>query len=214
MSEPSPQLSESITVDRIMNALRNCYDPEIPVNIVDLGLIYNIAIIDDTVKVRMTLTTQGCPAHAYLMHQVESEITKIPGVKKAEVDIVWEPPWTPERMSAEAKQRLQSAQEPVTIEFNRTTYKPKKRGHIAKNPDGKVVLINEANNRYLGNDDIAVLWEKSDGEKTVDEIVVEMARSKNLSPVEVRDQLLEMVTQLISIGLLHPEQSMTLPLHS
>jgi metal-sulfur cluster biosynthetic enzyme len=197
-----------------MNALRNCYDPEIPVNIVDLGLIYNIAIVDDTVKVRMTLTTQGCPAHAYLMRQVQSEIEKIPGVKTADVQIVWEPAWTPDRISVEAKKRLEAAQEPVTIEFNRSTFKPRKKGHIAKNPsDGKVILINETNQRYLGNDDIATIWDKSTGDKTVDEIVLDMAHEKNLSPVEIRDQMLEMISQLISIGLLHPEEVTILPLH-
>jgi len=106
-------VAESLTVDGIMNALRNCYDPEIPVNIVDLGLVYGVAIDNDNVKVRMTLTTIGCPAHAYLMNQVQTEIEKIPGVKKAEVEIVWEPPWTPDKMSPEAKKRLEAAQEPV-----------------------------------------------------------------------------------------------------
>ena len=207
-------MAEMLSVDRVMNALRNCYDPEIPVNIVDLGLIYNIAIVDDTVKVRMTLTTQGCPAHAYLMRQVQSEIEKIPGVKTADVQIVWEPAWTPDRISVEAKKRLEAAQEPVTIEFNRSTFKPRKKGHIAKNPsDGKVILINETNQRYLGNDDIATIWDKSTGDKTVDEIVLDMAHEKNLSPVEIRDQMLEMISQLISIGLLHPEEVTILPLH-
>src|SRR5947209_1617677 len=99
-------MAESLTVDGVMNALRNCYDPEIPVNIVDLGLVYGVAIDNDNVKVRMTLTTIGCPAHSYLMNQVQTEIEKIPGVKKAEVEIVWEPPWTPDKMSPEAKKRL------------------------------------------------------------------------------------------------------------
>ncbi len=207
-------MSDPLNVDKVMNALRNCYDPEIPVNIVDLGLVYNVAVDDDIVKVRMTLTTMGCPAHAYLMHQVQTEVEKIPGVKKAEVEIVWDPPWTPDKMSPEAKKRLETQQEPVTIEYNPATYKPRKKGHIAKNPDGKIVLINEANARYLGSDDIASLWEKSNGEKTIDEITTEIAREKNLSPVEIHDQILEVVTQLIAIGLLHPEESITLPLHS
>ncbi len=205
-------MAEELSVDRVMNALRNCYDPEIPVNIVDLGLIYNIAIDNDSVKVRMTLTTMGCPAHAYLMQQVQSEVEKIPGVKKAEVDIVWDPPWTPDKMSPEAKQRLQAAQEPVTVEFNPSSFKPRKKGHVAKNPDGKVVLINETNSRYLGSDDIANLWEKSNGDKTIDELTAEIAKEKNLSRVEIRDQVLEVITQLISIGLLHPEESIVLPL--
>src|SRR6266480_4041403 len=191
-------MAESLTVDGVMNALRNCYDPEIPVNIVDLGLVYGVAIDDDSVKVRMTLTTIGCPAHAYLMNQVQTEIEKIPGVKKAEVEIVWEPPWTPDKMSPEAKKRLEAAQEPVTIEFNPSTFKPRKKGHIAKNPDGKIVLINEANSRYLGSDDITT----------------DIATEKNLSPTEIRVQVLESITQLITIGLVHPEESITLPLHT
>jgi metal-sulfur cluster biosynthetic enzyme len=196
-----------------MTALRNCYDPEIPVNIVDLGLIYNIAIDKDNVKVRMTLTTMGCPAHAYLMHQVQTEIEKIPGVKKAEVEIVWDPPWTPDKMNPEARKRLESDRAEATIEFNPATFKPKKKGHIAKNPDGTIVLINEANTRYLGSEDIADLWERSIGERTLDEIIVDIANGKHLSPTDVRMQILESVTQLIAIGLLRPEDAIVLPLH-
>ena len=196
-----------------MNALRNCYDPEIPVNIVDLGLVYNVAIDEDSVKVRMTLTTMGCPAHAYLMHQVQTEIEKIPGVKKAEVEIVWDPPWTPDKMNPEARKRLEAGEEPVTIEFNPATFKPKKKGHIAKTPDGKIVLINEANARYLGSDDIANLWERSNGEKTLEEVIVGIAGEKKLAPTEIRNQVLEVVTQLITIGLLRPEEALVLPLH-
>ena len=206
-------MAETLTVDGVMNALRNCYDPEIPVNIVDLGLVYNVAIDEDNVKVRMTLTTMGCPAHAYLMHQVQTEIEKIPGVKKAEVEIVWDPPWTPDKMNPEARKRLEAGQEPVTIEFNPATFKPKKKGHIAKTPDGKIVLINEANARYLGSDDIANLWEKSNGDKTLEEVIVDIAEEKKLAPSEIRNQVLEVVTQLITIGLLRPEEALVLPLH-
>lgn len=206
-------MAESVTVDGVMDALRNCYDPEIPVNIVELGLVYGVAIDQDNVKVRMTLTTMGCPAHAYLMNQVQTEIQKIPGVKSAEVEIVWDPPWTPDKMSPEAKKRLEQNQEPIAIEFNPSTFKPRKKGHIAKNPDGRVVLINEANLRYLGSEDIANLWEKSNGEKTIDELIAEIASEKKLDPSEIRSQVLEVVTQLITIGLLHPEESVILPLH-
>ena len=205
-------MAEPVTVDGVMNALRNCYDPEIPVNIVDLGLIYRVAVEDDNVKVKMTLTTVGCPAHAYLMHQVQTEIEKLPGVKSADVEIVWEPPWTPDKMNPEARKKLEAARDSVTIEFNPSTFKPRKKGHIAKSDDGKIVLINEANDRYLGNRDIANIWEKSNGEKTIDEVTADIAIEKNLAPTEIRAEILEAVTQLITIGMLHPEESVILPL--
>src|SRR5438034_9859379 len=111
-------MAESLTVDGVMNALRNCYDPEIPVNIVDLGLVYNVAIDEDNVKVRMTLTTMGCPAHAYLMHQVQTEIEQIPGVKKAEVESVWNRPWTNDKMNHEARKQQEAANKTVPNEHN------------------------------------------------------------------------------------------------
>ena len=85
-------MTEELSVDRIIDALRNCYDPEIPVNIIDLGLVYNVAIENNDVKVEMTLTAMGCPASSYLSHQVKELIEKIPGVRHAEVEIVWDPP--------------------------------------------------------------------------------------------------------------------------
>src|SRR5256712_8453051 len=128
-----------------MDVLRNCYDPEIPVNIVDLGLVYGVAIESDTVKVRMTLTAMGCPASAYLSHQVKELIEKIPGVRHADVDIVWDPPWTPAKTRAPARERLQANHEPVTMEFDPASFKLRKKGHIAKNPEGTIALMNEPN---------------------------------------------------------------------
>src|SRR6266581_3439226 len=127
-----------------MDVLRNCYDPEIPVNIVDLGLVYGVAIDNDTVKVRMTLTAMGCPASAYLSHQVKELIEKIPGVRHADVDIV---------------------------------------------------------------------WDKSDGSKTIDELTAELSVEKKVSPTEIRMQILEVITQLVAIRLIAPEGAMVLPLH-
>jgi metal-sulfur cluster biosynthetic enzyme len=196
-----------------MDALRNCYDPEIPVNIVDLGLVYDVTINNHNVKVQMTLTAMGCPASAYLSHQVKELIEKIPGVVSAEVDIVWDPPWTPDKMSAAARERLHSNEEQVSIEFDPASFRPRKRGHIAKNPDGTIVLINESNSRYLGNGDIASLWEKSSGQKTVDELTAEVASEKGVSPSEIQMQVLEIVTQLVVIGLLAHEDTVVLPLH-
>ncbi len=96
----------SLNEDQIYTALRDCYDPEIPVNVVDLGLIYDVKIIDDWVGIKMTLTTPGCGMSGMIAQNVRNRILALAGVKEADVRIVWEPAWTPERMSADARKRL------------------------------------------------------------------------------------------------------------
>src|SRR5436309_12894483 len=81
----SQSLSEELSVGLVMDVLRNCYDPEIPVNIVDLGLVYGVTIDNGTVNVRMTLTAMGCPASAYLSRQVKALIEQTPGLDRAGV---------------------------------------------------------------------------------------------------------------------------------
>jgi metal-sulfur cluster biosynthetic enzyme len=100
------QLSTSTTEDQVYTALRECYDPEIPVNVVDLGLIYEVKIIEDWVGIKMTLTTPGCGMSGMIAQSVKNRVMALPGVKEADVRIVWEPAWTPERMSPEARKRL------------------------------------------------------------------------------------------------------------
>ncbi|MGB9074937.1 MAG: metal-sulfur cluster assembly factor [Terriglobales bacterium] len=101
----------SLTQEDVLSALKQCYDPEIPVNIVDLGLIYDIRLepapgSQQDVVVNMTLTAQGCPAHVMISDQVKSRIEQLPGVRAATVKVVWDPPWTPERLSADARKQL------------------------------------------------------------------------------------------------------------
>jgi FeS assembly SUF system protein len=88
-------------------ALSSIFDPEIPVNIYELGLIYDVDIsVDGTVKVQMTLTAPGCPEALTLPVEVERKVAALPGVKGVQVDVVWDPPWGPERMSEAAKLQL------------------------------------------------------------------------------------------------------------
>ena len=106
----------AITEEDVLSALKSCYDPEIPVNIVDLGLIYKVgfanAPVDDPkeakqdVTVEMTLTAQGCPEHVNISAQVKSRVEQLPGVSNCTVNVVWTPPWTPERLSPDAKKQL------------------------------------------------------------------------------------------------------------
>lgn len=100
-----------VTQDEVLSALKQCYDPEIPVNIVDLGLIYDVRFAsapDDKqdVTVEMTLTAQGCPAHVQISDQVRARLELLPGIRTANVNIVWTPAWTPERLSADARKQL------------------------------------------------------------------------------------------------------------
>ena len=90
--------------DDIISALKTVYDPEIPADIYELGLIYKVDIQDDrSVAIEMTLTTPNCPAAEELPTMVENAVASIPGVGKVDVQIVWEPSWTPDRMSDEAR---------------------------------------------------------------------------------------------------------------
>jgi len=101
----------ALTEDEVLSALKQCYDPEIPVNIVDLGLIYGVHFEDapeekQDVTVEMTLTAQGCPSHVQIGEQVKARVEQMPGVRNAIVNVVWNPPWSPERLSPDARRQL------------------------------------------------------------------------------------------------------------
>ncbi|MBE3553244.1 MAG: DUF59 domain-containing protein [Kyrpidia tusciae] len=96
-----------IDQDILREALKMVLDPEIGINVVDLGLIYGIEEPEKgVVLIRMTMTTPGCPAHTSLSEAVRRAAARVPGVEKAVVEVVWDPPWTPERLSEAARARL------------------------------------------------------------------------------------------------------------
>ena len=95
-----------IDSEAVLEALRQCYDPEIPVNVVDLGLIYQIRIEGDAVSVLMTLTAIGCPVAPEVMAEVQGRVKEVEGVTSCEVDLTFEPMWTPERMTEDARWEL------------------------------------------------------------------------------------------------------------
>jgi FeS assembly SUF system protein len=90
----------------VIEALKDIYDPEIPVNIYDLGLIYGVDVNEGHVLVTMTLTTPHCPVAESMPGEVEMRVGAVPGVGDAEVNLVWDPPWDPQKMSDEAKLEL------------------------------------------------------------------------------------------------------------
>jgi|SRR5208282_4027527 len=115
-----------VTEQDVLSALKSCYDPEIPVNIVDLGLIYTVSFAPvpadapdeakqdqarqdpgkQDVTIDMTLTSPGCPEHVNISAQVISRLEQLPGIRNAAVNVVWTPPWSPERLSPDARKQL------------------------------------------------------------------------------------------------------------
>lgn len=108
-SKPSPERLAEVEAlgDKIVEAIKTCYDPEIPVNIYELGLIYKIDVEDDnTVMVDMTLTSPHCPVAESLPNEVADKVKTVDGVRDCTVTIVWEPTWTPSMMSEDAQLEL------------------------------------------------------------------------------------------------------------
>jgi metal-sulfur cluster biosynthetic enzyme len=95
-----------LTQEEVYDVLRTCYDPEIPVNIVDLGLVYGVEIIDQKIDVKMTLTARGCSMGGYIASEAEQKLLELTGVEEAKVEVVWDPPWDPSMMSPEARRTL------------------------------------------------------------------------------------------------------------
>ena len=92
--------------EKIIEEIKKIYDPEIPVNIYELGLIYNVSVQDKNVSVKMTLTTPNCPVAESLPKEVKDSIMNVEGVEKVELDLVWDPPWDKSMMSEAAKLEL------------------------------------------------------------------------------------------------------------
>jgi metal-sulfur cluster biosynthetic enzyme len=105
-----------LSEEDVLNALRDCYDPEIPVNIVDLGLIYQVTVTPDPnsrpafpryrVAITMTMTSQGCPSHVQIIEHAQNRLAGIREISATDVNLVWEPAWTPDRISQKAREQL------------------------------------------------------------------------------------------------------------
>lgn len=103
----SNALQMFLTEELVYAALKEVIDPELGLNIVDLGLVYEVAIADGAVTVVMTLTTPGCPMHASFGSEIEATLWRaLPGLESLDIQLVWEPPWTPEMLTAEGRAEL------------------------------------------------------------------------------------------------------------
>jgi metal-sulfur cluster biosynthetic enzyme len=96
-----------LTKDDILKALSEVYDPEIPINIVDMGLIYKVEVDpENNVEIDMTMTTRGCPMHSMITYQAQKRLEGIEGAGKVKVNLVWNPPWTPEMISPKIREQI------------------------------------------------------------------------------------------------------------
>ena len=99
------------TIDQLYSELRQVFDPEIPVNIIDLGLVYDVTVEGEVCNVKMTLTSQSCPEARTIPEVMKRRINAIKGVTGTQIEIVWDPPWSPQRISPEGRAQLGIDQE-------------------------------------------------------------------------------------------------------
>ena len=158
--------SQIVTKDQVYSQLKKCMDPEIPVNIVDLGLIYGVTVNEKNhVEITMTMTTKGCPLHNTLVSDVKRNLEKIDGIGDINVDIVWDPPWTIEKMDPQARERLGFGKPKLRFQIDYETAKPQKQGLFSKAEDGSFILINNDKKTFMVNDAIVKFWDSCDSDK-------------------------------------------------
>jgi len=194
----------TVTKDQVRDSLKQCMDPEIPLSIVDLGLIYGIDVSENNdVNIKMTMTTKGCPLHETMVDDVKRYTRKVIGVNNVNVDIVWDPPWSMDRMSPEAKSMMKNMgvkNTPAPIDYEIAT--PQGVGSLANQEDGSVVLANEHDQGFMVNQAIIDFWRSCNGQRKVTELVDLFAQRTGLQRNQVEKEVMQLIKQLHDGGLL------------
>lgn len=195
----------AVTSEAVESSLKQCMDPEVPLNIVEMGLIYGIDVKDNNdVDIKMTMTTQGCPLHETLVQDVTRYAKKVPGVNNVNVEIVWDPPWSMDKMSDEAKSKIKNmgAGESTPAPINYETAMPQGVGKLVKQEDGSLVLANEHEQGFMVNQAIVDFWKSCNGQRKVTELVEMFAKQTGLQRNQVEKEVLQLISQLRDGGLL------------
>lgn len=194
----------TVSPDQVRESLTKCMDPEVPLNIVEMGLVYGIDITpSNDVNIKMTLTTQGCPLHQTLVQDVTRYVKKVPGVNDVKVDIVWNPPWTMDKMSEVAKAKLKSfssTNTPAPIDYE--TALPQGVGSVIQQEDGGMVLANEHNQGFMVNQAIIDFWRSCNGQRKITELVDIFAQKTGLQRSQVEKEVIQLIGQLRDGGLI------------
>jgi len=195
----------TVTPGAVRDSLKQCMDPEVPINIVDMGLIYGIDVVENNdVNIKMTMTTQGCPLHETLVSDVTRYAKKVPGVNNVKVNIVWDPPWSMDKMSDEGKAVLKNMgpglSTPAPIDYE--TAMPQGVGNLVKQEDGSIVLANEHEQGFMVNQAIIDFWKSCNGQRKITELVDIFAQQTGLQRNQVEKEVMQLVQQLSDGGLL------------
>ncbi len=191
-----------VTSQQVLDSLKECMDPEIPINIVDMGLIYGVKVSNDNkVDVKMTMTTRGCPLHDTLVTDVKRYVNKVPGVSGVNVEIVWEPAWTPEKMSEEGKKLINYGKQKTITPIDYETAMPQGVGSVVKQEDGSLVLMNEHEQGFMVNQSIIDFWKLCNGKRKITELVDAFAQITGLQRGQVEKEVTQLVQQLRDGGL-------------
>jgi len=194
----------TVSIEDVRSSLKQCMDPEVPLSIVDMGLIYGINVNDNNdVDIKMTMTTQGCPLHETMVDDVKRYTKKVSGVNNVNVEIVWDPPWTMDKMSDDAKAMMkkmgaQSTPAPINYE----TAVPQGVGNLVKQEDGSMILANEHEQGFMVNDAIIDFWKSCNGKRKVTDLVEVFAQQTGLQRTQVEKEVMQLIKQLHEGGLL------------
>ncbi len=195
----------TVSPSAIEDSLKQCMDPEVPLNIVEMGLIYGIDVADNNdVNIKMTMTTQGCPLHETLVQDATRYVKKVPGVNNVTVDIVWDPPWSMDKMSEEAKIKIKNMGADVNTPapINYETALPQGVGKLVKQEDGSMVLTNEHEQGFMVNQAIIDFWKSCNGQRKVTELVELFAKQTGLQRKQVEKEVMQLLQQLRDGGLI------------
>ncbi|NWJ57626.1 DUF59 domain-containing protein [Marine Group I thaumarchaeote] len=195
----------TVSAQAIEDSLKQCMDPEVPLNIVEMGLIYGIDVAENNdVNIKMTMTTQGCPLHETLVQDATRYVKKVPGVNNVNVDIVWDPPWSMDKMSEEAKIKMKNMgsglNTPAPINYE--TALPQGVGKLIKEEDGSMSLRNEHEQGFMVNQAIVDFWKSCNGQRKVTELVEVFAQQTGLQRKQVEKEVMQLLQQLRDGGLI------------
>jgi metal-sulfur cluster biosynthetic enzyme len=194
---------QTVTEEQVYAALKKCMDPEIPVNIVDLGLIYGVKVAGGKdVDIKMTMTTRGCPLHDTLISDVKRSVGKVNGVGNVNIDIVWDPPWSLEKMNQDVREKLGFGKPKLRFQIDYEKSKPMKMGRFSKQDDGSMILANEKDQGFMVNDAIVEFWNACDGTKTINQITDQFSAKLGLPRQQVEQEAVQLLQQLLEAELL------------